>query len=376
MVWIRFAAIVGVLSLGASNGFAETACEGTSTSASLIRSLYTEFLGIIQKMRCSDCANMHVSCDLSRLEPLPEIILIGEDHVNPTSGLVKNQLLEMGLQKKIVLASEIGPSGGFPGWKADRADGTVHGIESSIPYSVLGSYLIQENRLRGKRYGIKSAILHILDYPLHRFAYEKFKSETLKSSNADRFSAIFKEIDLFIELSSTEKGLSDGSPLVHAMTTLGSMPAEMNLFLDSMHRLVIQTANEKYLDRLGGDPLPVVKTEKDLDDIGFEGNRYIPGSRIDKLILGVRNRDFSAEVANLLCHYSGKSPGKSQKVFVLVGAAHSDGVEEYLKSLSSNRIKIKKFKSFDPGDAATLFKTFFPELGGILPIFGAGNGAH
>ncbi|MNT66261.1 hypothetical protein D3C72_2043140 [compost metagenome] len=77
------------------------------------------------------------------------------------------------------------------------------------------------------------------------------------------------------------------------------------------------------------------------------GQQY---TTFDNLFLEIRNQDFAVEIANLLCYYS----GKSNRLIVIVGRAHAEGITKLLSSLGDEKIKIKYYRSDLPAEAASL----------------------
>lgn len=103
----------------------------------------------------------NLSCDLSKIEKLPKIYLVGEDHNDENSKLVKQIMIIDGAQGEYPVASEVDTEGPFyPDQRNEisnkyhrRAGATkpakLYGIESPVPFAIMGSLAVTEVILNG-----------------------------------------------------------------------------------------------------------------------------------------------------------------------------------------------------------------------------------
>ena len=320
-----------------------------------LSSLYSSFYkNVVSRITCPKCQEVRTSCDLLKLDPIPEIVFLGEYHNNSSRSLI-GDLAARGL---FPLDAEVGPGGGMLPWESYSSH--VKGIESPIPYAVVQSYFIQrqsiDNSLRNNLKNGSAELIatqvapNVATNPLFKKAYEDIRK--IKNVCDDCFAAVDEIATIYLK---EGKAANINKMLTRFQSTFSP---EMSSFLDLLHAQIIEIAKEKYSDRLPAQDLMTLTSRGESEQFGlYEGGSFRPGSPFAKLVEQVRDRDFAGMIADSLCQLS----ANSSHLVVLVGNDHVDRISELLKGLSAGRVKVRHFETGKSSDLET-FLTLVPKI--------------
>lgn len=75
-------------------------------------------------------------------------------------------------------------------------------------------------------------------------------------------------------------------------------------------------------------------------------------SPADRVVRQLRDRDFTENIANLICSVN----AKAKTIYVLMGSSHIEGVQNMLSHISGGKIEFQTFRSYEEKDREQLNK--------------------
>lgn len=288
------------------------------------------------------------SCDLASGKNFPTIHMIGEHHFSPQSIETRHSILLDSVKGLYPVASEIyGREGGndnafFPHQRAQvtrelggQLDSSkLYGIESSIPFDLLNSFDLQYELIGGIY--PSHAVFVILKWAKNSpLIYKAVEQLSLKDSGNPLALRLFAQSALIaIDSNSSEE----------IRRLIDQLHFEQSYAFSALHHLaVIDLANKNFLHHFNGVELrPTLSGQEAWED--YMATETQSGQYYD-LITRARDRDFANSIGDLICKFS----GKEEKLVVIVGAGHMDGVTTHLQKMASNKLNIKFYRSdLDP----------------------------
>lgn len=315
---------------------------------------------LMTELRCPECKTVMTRCKLSRLDKLPEVVVVGEDHTDAISKDTKGELFRLAKRGKLQIATEIGASGpafpwstkeNFAGMSADLISPNIHGIESTIPHALSSTYSHQYASMHGEppETTLESIGLAILIQPLFRGAYEDLRTNPV-------FRDVYGGLDPLLE---AMKKKSEPQRTPEVALRLASVMKDVSpwvrkAFFYTLHKRIIDQAKSNFATELKDVELGYLLTPEDEQKMGLPDSKGSFSTRgtFGHLLLKTRNRDFAGKISDLICQLD----GTQKPLVVIVGELHTEGVIRYLKGLSNGRMQIRHFVSFDPKQSNELLR--------------------
>jgi hypothetical protein len=306
---------------------------------------------LITPIHCPDCKDVKIQCKLSQIADLPELIFIGEEHSNPNSIAIKKELFELAERGEILLVTEV--SQNSPALSSARssylsafnpgADSkNVYGIESELPTAIINSYKIQNSLMESGPTGdlFSELVQGTVLFSIFREALEEVRREKSFATSVQSADLLMK----WLEKVAKSKSINVKESIeIRKKLSQTEIPKE---FFSAIHRKIIDIAKRESSDRLLGIKLPYYLKREDSVVIGLKpgiNSEFDSTKILAKLLIDVRNRDFSESIGNVIC----QNAGKVRRIVVLLGDAHIMEVKRFLTGLSGGAIRTREFKSFN-----------------------------
>ena len=332
--------------------------EGMLSSPSLF--VFTALLAMpaLVPLTVSAEVQRHLGCDLSKKESLPKIVLVGETHADPQARKTRDRILTDGAKGKYPVGSEVAHTAASYALAPNKAAVTIqalggkpetaalHGIESEIPHGVHESYKIMLDLFDQKIEPVAAAALIIgrdvaNDNALFSSALVQANTQ-LQSSGTAKTKQMVREVLAALDQDKAT-GTNNGYFLKLA-DILRKYDNEAYVeFARAHHKALINIVNSRYLDRFDGKPFATTLNKREAVSNQMDPN-YV------RMLIHHRDRDFSYNVGDLLCRYS----GQASHLFVVVGGAHMDGMETWLKRLAGGKADVLKLISTGDKDLGAL----------------------
>lgn len=306
---------------------------------------------LLPPIYCPECKNLKIQCKLSQIKDLPELIFVGEDHEHSNSIAIKKELFELAERGEILLVTEVAQnSAALASGKASFLSvlnsgfdsKNVYGIESELPTTVSNTYKIQNSLMAfGHSVDLFSDLVQdIVLFPIFREALEEVRREKSFLTSVQSADLLMK----WFEKAGKSKTMNVKELLgIMKKLSQSKVPKE---FYSVIHRKVIDIANRASSDRLLGNKLPYYLTLEDSNVVGLKpgiNSSFDPSKILAKLLIDVRNRDFSESIGDIIC----KKSGRVNRIVILLGDAHVLEVKRFLTALSGGAIRTREFQSFN-----------------------------
>lgn len=273
-------------------------------------------------------------CDLSRLERLPPLLLIGENHCSAHSTRVKAAMARLGAEGRLYAAFEVGDDFAAYPWEAERlhrslgvarAPGSrIYGVESPFAHGLVLTYLGASGRYPNCSPQPRlRALEKLAAYTRINPYLERAWRETRVAASADPAAA--PAAAALARALSEPDGVSPRAE-----------PAELEalpLLARRLNQAYVELANREFLPAMGlQDELPATPSGQDL--LGW----YAALEVEDVLVVDLRDRDMADAIAAVYC----AAASEDRAVVASVGAAHLPGIGKDLAAWSAGRIPLEK----------------------------------
>ncbi len=335
-------------------------CAGIYNSA---LNLAKNILGPIKRSwQCRDCSHIRTRCDLSTLEPIPKVLVIGEKHDSESSLAIQKAVFSRSAKTGMPVATEIVDGAPALPWTGKElflknrfkavSSPHIHTIESPALSGLLTSYDIQRDALF---YGVRRSSLvqisaNIITNPLFRGAYEKLRDRPDFKKLLSRLDPMHKKFK-----QEGESNLADFPKSVHNIESIlkDFPPDVLKKFMNELHIQIVNLTHSEFPEDVNGFEKEYLLSKTDLERLGnLEPDKPLPGSYLNRVEREPRDRYFTGKIGDLLCDYS----KKSKLLTVIVGDAHVDGVLLRLKAMSNDKVAITYLRSYVDSEAKEIQK--------------------
>jgi len=273
-------------------------------------------------------------CDLSRLERLPPLLLVGENHCSAHSTRVKAAMARHGASGRLYSAFEVGNDFAAYPWEVERlhrsfgaarAPGSrIYGVESPFAHGLVLTYLYAQGRFPSCSPESRLRALEKL------VAYTRINPYMERAWLSAR-AAAFSEPTAAPAAAALGRALAAPEGIVPQ-----AEPAELEalpLLARRLNQAYVELANREFLPAMGlQDKLPA--TPSGLNVLGWSAAFDVE----DTLIVDLRDRDMADAIAAVYC----AAAAEGRAAVASVGAAHLPGISKNLEAWSGGLIPLEK----------------------------------
>jgi hypothetical protein len=324
-------------------------------------SVKSEVLSLVSSLACLECYKIQKkTCPSYAIEGMPKIYIIGENHIDKNSSIIKASLIALAKRGEIVLLTEpvaddyalpwikkssVGEKNDESTYYSNGKNGLLFGIESVVVTPLLENYFIIFNYLNRE----KSALQTVVDY----FSQAEKHPIINGSINGLTYDLLLRDkIPLLRFL--YENNNNPGSKEYHeALNKISER--DLVLFIEAIHKSIIDKTKENFKDDLYDYNIPYTLSLADAKKFGILSSAGHSNGNFRALIIGLRNLHFAKSANDMFC----KIAKKNKDIFILVGDDHSRGVKSLLEGLGHYNYSIEHMRSFVPKDAEKTLKILF-----------------
>jgi hypothetical protein len=292
----------------------------------------------------------NLTCDLGLDKLLPDLIIIGEEHTSANSKTIKKELFNKAKEGDLILITEVAlnspaivtdtPTYLFATNPELNSENIV-GIESTLYTALTETYKLQNRLMTSEPTTVD---LEVIAQSVHLFPIYRQALDELRRNKSFRGSIESIDImnDWYEEVA--KKGALNLTQYMQLRKLLSRSKISKKFFFE-MHIRVINLANQNHTDQLMNSHLPYYLSEDDAKIVGLrpgDNSQFHRSGIMAKLLLDIRNRDFSEKIAQIIC----KNSIQNKQIVILLGDAHVLEVQSLLQGIVGRNFNAQVFQSY------------------------------